>query len=237
MAERPPPNAAEPAEATNALSILTQTAALVEGEVTAMTTEYTEETGPWTRIDFSKVKVHRGSLPARAPSGLSILQKGGDYPDGRRLHVSDMPTFAVGKRYVIFLRNTAWSLSPVVGLSALRVEAEGNRELLIGAGGGALEGFSSAGMGFSRALFSTPGRHEILPAKLPEAVAPAAAMGVNALLAQVDAQLSARGLALSGKFFDEPVTRSRHTAVVPSNGAQANVSDENAPGTDDTPAR
>src|SRR5690349_25088329 len=95
----------------NALSALSQTALVVEGTVKEAVSEFSEDTGPWTRFELSEVVVHFGEGKLER---LALLQRGGNHPDGRMLVVSTSPQLVVGARYLVFLRNTSWNLTPVV---------------------------------------------------------------------------------------------------------------------------
>lgn len=76
----PPENAAQARFVTDTSSALRQTAAIVEATLIGKNVEFSEETGPWTRYEFSNVEVHRGAIGSDA--NLVFYQEGGFYPDG-----------------------------------------------------------------------------------------------------------------------------------------------------------
>jgi len=201
---RPPLSAAEPAAVPDLSSALAQTAAIIDGRVSRVSTEYTEETGPWRRIEFDNVLVHRGNAEG---GRLAFVQQGGDFPDGTVLELSTAHDFVVGSRYVLFLRNTNWNLSPVVGEYCFRVESDQGREMLIARDGTALLGLSVHGAAMSNTLFmprdlnGDPPRRTAVPP-------PSRVLSVQGLLDAVDSSLVAIGQGnLNGEFYNEPRVR------------------------------
>lgn len=204
---KPPPDAAEPAAVDNALAAIRQTSAVIEGTIEALDAEFADDTGPWTRVTFSDVKVHFGKLPLEK---LSFVRRGGEYPDGRMLLVSHSPEFVRGGRYLVFLRNTSWNLTPVVGEYAFRFEkAEDGRELLIAPDGGAVIDFDAEGPRVSEALYAPLDLNGSPPERLKEIPLPKQTLDARSLVKSVEAFLSATGLEITGPFFDEPVTRAK----------------------------
>ena len=67
---------------------------------------------------------------------------------------SEIPTLALDSDYVVFLRNTDWTLSPVVGNLVFRVETIGGREMLIDPGGHAVTGWGPEGPSLSTAAIT-----------------------------------------------------------------------------------
>src|SRR5262245_23615736 len=104
---RPPPTAPKPLPVGDLRSAIDQTAAIVEGLVTDIQYDYSEEEGPWTRVMLSDVHAYFGS----APPQVEIRHFGGPLPNGRMLVAAELPVFVQGKRYIVFLRNTAWNVS------------------------------------------------------------------------------------------------------------------------------
>lgn len=139
---KPPSSARKPMAVTDLASAVDQTAAVVEGQVTDISYEFNERDGPWTTVVLSDVRAHFGSAPER----LEIRQLGGPLPDDTVLVVTHLPEFIEGERYVVFLRNTVWNLSPVVGDFALRVEAVGDNEALVTTDGHAVLAIDAQGM-------------------------------------------------------------------------------------------
>ncbi|TSC23375.1 hypothetical protein [Corallococcus sp. Z5C101001] len=200
-----------PRRVDSLLSLFDQTASVVEGEVTDIRSEYSPRTGPWTVVTLGNVRAHLGT----APREVQLKQAGGLLPDGRRLVISHVPRFVQGARYVVFLRNTGWSLSPVLDEHAFRVETVAGREVLVGAEGGLVSGMDSEGVRQTAPVFETVELMGVRPAlragaegrKAPEA------LGREAFLSLLQNHLRARGLTVEGTFRAEPVTAASSLSV------------------------
>lgn len=119
-------------------AIVEQTAALVDGRVSSITYSFDETNGPRTNVVLSPVQTLVG--PA-APSTITLRIFGGPVPEGGLLRASELPRFAVGLRYVVFLTNDDWFFSPVLNDFAFRVENSGGREILLAQEGNEIYGF------------------------------------------------------------------------------------------------
>ncbi|NPD23304.1 hypothetical protein [Corallococcus exiguus] len=203
------------------LSLFDQTASVVEGEVTDVRSEYSPRTGPWTVVTLGNVRAHLGA----APRELRLKQAGGVLPDGRQLVVSHVPRFVRGARYVVFLRNTGWSLSPVLDEHAFRVESVAGREVLVGAEGGLVAGMGSAGVRQTAPVFETVDLMGARPALRAEAQARGVPEGMEreAFLSLLQNHLRARGLTVTGAFREEPVTTASSMSVPVTPAAGASV--------------
>jgi hypothetical protein len=206
---RPPPTAPQPAQVFNALSALAQTALVVEGTVKEAISEFSEDTGPWTRFELTEVVVHFGEGKLER---LALAQRGGNYPDGGMLVVSTSPEFVVGARYLVFLRNTSWNLTPVVGDYVFRLETEDGRQLLVGPTGGAVVDFDEDGVVLSEPLYAPADLNGSPPERLKEPL-PARTLDVTQLSKGVQAFLDAKGLKIAGTYYDEPATRAKRLFV------------------------
>ncbi|MBN9686786.1 MULTISPECIES: hypothetical protein [unclassified Corallococcus] len=191
------------------LSLFDQTASVVEGEVTDVRGEYSPRTGPWTVVTLGNVRAHLGA----APRELRLKQAGGELPDGRQLVVSHVPRFVRGARYVVFLRNTGWSLSPVLDEHAFRVESVAGREVLVGVEGGLVAGLGSAGVRQTAPVFETVDLRGARPAPRAEARSAPEGMEREAFLSLLQNHLRARGLTVTGAFREEPVTTASSLSV------------------------
>jgi hypothetical protein len=78
-----------------------------------------------------------------AQVNLRVL--GGPTPRGTWLAVSELPQLALDSQYVVFLRNTDWTFSPIVGNLAFRVETIAGREVLVNPDGRAVTGWGENG--------------------------------------------------------------------------------------------
>lgn len=215
-------------------SALAQTAAVVEGTVRELRAEYNDAEGPWTRIVLGDVQVHLGALPkaevgaagspAQPAKSLELWQFGGSLPDGRLVVAAELPVLTKGKRYLLFLRNTEWNVSPIVGPWALRVEPLGRGEALVTGDGQAVLGVGEAGLALGAALFE-PAPLDGSPAKPLAAATVATAAAARtaaladraALLRALEAAMAARQLQASGTFLARPAGRFhwRGQAVAP----------------------
>ncbi|RKH04498.1 hypothetical protein [Corallococcus carmarthensis] len=193
------------------LSLFDQTASVVEGDVVDVRSEFSPRTGPWTVVTLGDVRAHLGA----APRELRLKQAGGLLPDGRQFVVSHVPRFVRGARYVVFLRNTGWSLSPVLDEHAFRVESVGGREVLVGAEGGLVSGLGSAGVRQTAPVFETVDLMGARPAMRAEAQARSApeALEREAFLSLLQNHLRARGISVAGAFREEPVTTASSLSV------------------------
>jgi hypothetical protein len=70
---------------------------------------------------------------------------GGYLADGREISASTVPQFANGQRALVFLRNTSWSLSPVVGLLSFDIRSTSGADLVFH-GDNAVVGINDVGI-------------------------------------------------------------------------------------------
>ncbi|WP_157231730.1 hypothetical protein [Hyalangium minutum] len=200
--QRPPATARKPQAADTLPRAIEQTSAVIEGVVSRIEYEYTEEEGPWTVVTLSNTQTHLG----KAPSEVKIRQFGGPLPNGHRLVVAELTELFHGERYLMFLRNTAWNLSPIVSQYALRVEIVGGREFLVNDEGQAIIGLGESGLEFSSPLFPRPDVSGISPSQetATRPVAAALALDRAQLIGLLKAEVSTRGARVGGEFFDCP---------------------------------
>ena len=218
IARPAPANAAQPRAVTDLASAVTQTAAVIEATVGELRNEYSDAEGPWTRVVLRDVVVHHGGLggggskAAPPPAALELWQFGGVLPNGRLMVAAELPVFSAGQRYVLFLRNTAWNVSPIVGDLALRVERVGGAEVLVTSAGQAVVGVTAAGAVLGAEVFEpAPYDGRAAAAKKSAGGAPVAA-AIGALdragfLAALDGQLgqlAKQQLVISGAALPRP---------------------------------
>jgi len=133
----------EPRAVDDMRSGIAQTSAIVEGVVSSVRESFDVNQGPWTEVTFSDVTSHFGE----APRELTIRQFGGPLPNGRVMVISELPVFEEGGRYLVFLRNTSWNLSPVVGPLAFRLHTVDGRAVLTTQEGNAVTSLDAGGIG------------------------------------------------------------------------------------------
>ncbi len=197
-----PATARKAAPITDLASAVRQTAAVVEGVVSDIRYDYSDEAGPWTRVILSDVYAHFGSVPET----VEIRHFGGPLPNGRLMIAAELPVFVRGGRYVVFLRNTAWNVSPVVGDLALRVETLGDAEVLVKSDGQAVTAVGPRGVEVGAALFASPELDGTAPKALYESVSALARAPLDrwSFVEALGATLAEEGLAVEGAFYDRP---------------------------------
>jgi hypothetical protein len=206
-------------------SALTQTSAVIEALVTAVQYEYSDEQGPWTRVTLANVRPLFGTAP---PVG-EIRQFGGPLPDGRMVVASELPVFVEGKEYVLFLRNTKWNVSPVVGDLALRVEAVEGNEVLVNSDGQAITGVGAAGVTVGAALFEGPKLDGTAPRALAGglSLADGKPLDRNRFANSLRAAMATQALTVAGTFSERPggefKWRGQPAAASPGDGAAASA--------------
>jgi hypothetical protein len=169
-------------------AILSQTAAIIEGDVSDVNFTYDGCAGPRTNYVITGARTLVGT---EVPSQVTIKILGGPMPNGSWIKVSELPKLALDSHYVIFLRNTDWTFSPVVGDLALRREVIGGREVLVHPEGHAVVGWGSSGPVLSAQPVTAPvgGRVHGYRKVATAATAPPAASGSSALFTDSDAQM------------------------------------------------
>jgi hypothetical protein len=181
---------------------VSQTAAIVEGVVTDIQYDYSEEQGPWTRVILSKVR----ALSGEAPETIEIRQFGGPLPKGALMVAAELPVFVRDREYIVFLRNTSWNISPVVGDFALRVDKVDDGEVVVNSDGQPVVALGGRGIEFGPIVFQpfdTDGT-------APKAIAGSLraidykpldrARFTTSLISTLDAQ----GLRAAGRFIEKP---------------------------------
>ena len=137
------------APADDLRAAVSQTAAIVEGLVTDIQYDYSEEQGPWTRVILSKVRAISGD----APETIELRHFGGLLPKGALMVAAELPVFVRDRQYVVFLRNTSWNVSPVVGDFAFRVDTVDNAEVVVNSDGQPVIQLSTRGIEFGPTIF------------------------------------------------------------------------------------
>jgi hypothetical protein len=143
---------------------LSDVAAIVEADVTAVTTSYDNQTGPRTTFTFANAIAHVGNIP----SSFQIAQLGGPMADaGTYLGVSELPHFAVGGRYIVFLSNIPWTYTPIWTRLAFAILHAGGREIVVGPDGFAVLHFGTDGVRFGTTPLMTYSNEVMTPNATP----------------------------------------------------------------------
>lgn len=124
--------------------MLRRSAAVVEGTVQSITYTYDEQLGPRTVSQVAIESVYLGDNPGNT---VELAMFGGPAPDGRYYSTSIGSEFVVGGRYILFLTNSRWSVSPLEA-PALRVSSTRGREVLTDGSNQPLTGLEPEGLHF-----------------------------------------------------------------------------------------
>lgn len=144
--------AADSAPSLDFAGSVSMTGAVIEGAVTAIGHSFSESNGPRTQITLSDVRARVG----RAPRRIVLDVYGGPRPDGTFEAVADEPQFIVGKRYLVFLTNRQWRISPVVRRLAFRIEDVDGKEVLVDNDGRPARTVGRSGIVFGRSALFDP---------------------------------------------------------------------------------
>jgi len=133
-----------PADPYATKTVLTRSAAVIEGIVRDIKYSYDEHTGPRTVVSLDVTKVHAGTYDEPR---VELRMLGGPTPDGRFMSTSETVDFAIGKTYIVFLTNQSWFYSPMPA-APLRVERVAGKEVLLNPQGHPMTGLSPRGLRF-----------------------------------------------------------------------------------------
>ena len=123
--------------------LLEQLHSVVEGTVEDIRFDMDDCWGPRTVLTLSNVRTVIGGAH---PPSMELYTFGGLLPDGSYVEVSELPLYVLGGRYLLFLRNTDWRYSPVIGDHAYRFERIAGKETLISTSGRGVTGFTDEGI-------------------------------------------------------------------------------------------
>lgn len=180
-----------------------QTAAIVDGIVADIQYDYSEQDGPWTTVILSKARAIAGS----APDTIAIRQFGGPLPNGGLMVAAELPVFVRDKEYIVFLRNTEWNVSAVVGDLAFRVDTVDNTQVLVDSDGAPVLQVGAFGFELGSPLFEGPQRDGSAPKPAEgglKALGGRRPLDLPSFAKSLDANLSAQGLRIAGRFFEKP---------------------------------
>ena len=124
-------------------AVVQQLNAIVEADLRDISADYDRCEGPRTVLHLAAV---RSLLGGAHTDTMTLRVFGGRIPGGRDAELSESPRYIVGKRYVLFLFNTDWRFSPVIGDLAFRIERVDRSEVLISPGGQGVTGVSPLGV-------------------------------------------------------------------------------------------
>jgi hypothetical protein len=121
---------------------------------------------------------------------------------------AELPVFFLGKEYIVFLRNTAWNVSPVVGDYALRLEKVDDAEVLVNSDGQPVTQLDTRGLEFGPSLFKAIDRDGTAP-KVVDGDLRSLALATKPLdrerfTASLRSTLDAQALRVTGRFSEKP---------------------------------
>lgn len=131
-----------PAPVHSSEQMLAQTATIFRGVLKEVHFTYDDCAGPRTNYVFSDSTTMTG---AQVQPQVTVRVFGGPTPYGTWAEISEHPQLALDSEYVVFLRNTDWTYSPIVGNLVFRREMLGGREVLIDPTGHAVTGWGDNG--------------------------------------------------------------------------------------------
>jgi hypothetical protein len=133
----------EPRALTSVRAAVSQLHSIVEADVISISFDYFDCEGPRTIVRLENV---RSLLGGRTEPTLSLRNFGGYLPNGHYVYASELPRYVLGAHYILFLRNTDWKFSPVIGDLAFRVETIAGRQVLLDTDGVAVSDVSESGI-------------------------------------------------------------------------------------------
>jgi hypothetical protein len=198
-----PPASIGPAPVDDLQSATAQTAAIVDGIVTDIQYDYSEQDGPWTTVILSKARAIAGS----APDTIAIRHFGGPLPNGGLMVAAELPVFVRDKEYIVFLRNTEWNVSAVVGDLAFRVDTVDDTEVLVDSDGAPVLQVGAFGFELGTPVFEGPTRDGSAPKPIEgglKTLAGRTPLDLATFAKSLQANLDAQGLRIAGNFFEKP---------------------------------
>jgi hypothetical protein len=131
-----------PAPVDTSQQMLAQTATIFRGVLREVYFTYDDCAGPRTNYVFSGSATLVGT---QVQPQVTVRVFGGPTPYGTWAEISEHPQLALDSEYIVFLRNTDWTYSPIVGNLVFRREMLAGREVLVGPTGHAVTGWAESG--------------------------------------------------------------------------------------------
>jgi hypothetical protein len=123
--------------------LLPQLSAVARGTVSDIAYDYSDCEGPRTVIKLRRVETLLGTNIGRE---VELRTLGGPLPNGKYVSVSELPRYVKGGSYILFLRNTDWRFSSVMGDLAFREETIAGRKVLVDSDGLGVTGVGKSGI-------------------------------------------------------------------------------------------
>jgi hypothetical protein len=202
-------------------AVIDQTAALVEGTVVEVQESYDEQEGPRTLVTLSDMSVQWGEL---SNPHVTLRLFGGHLPSGDLVQESHIPTFVRGRRYVVFLSNRDWRLTPVTADQAFIIERVHGKSLVVTTDGFAVSGIDEV-EGIRRAcpVYRIPnGIEDGFVPRVEQSVTREMVQGAysdSEFAAEIRAFAARNDVAVSGSFVDQPYHSGRTWRTIPATRA------------------
>lgn len=138
--------------------MLAQTATIFRGVLKDVQFTYDDCAGARTNYVFSDSTSLVGT---QVQAQVTLKVFGGPTPYDTWIAVSEVPQLALDSEYIVFLRNTDWTFSPIVGDLVFRREMIDGREVLVDPTGHAVTGWGDNGPLLSGGSVSEPVGHQL----------------------------------------------------------------------------
>jgi len=176
--------------------LLYRSALIFQGVVTRVDITAGGAKSARTRVGFTVDRVLRGVFE-RASLAFEVPE--GRLPDGRLVETAETPRFAVGERYVVFVRGGPWRLSPVLDWQqgVLRLTTVDGYAVAVADTGHCVADMDRARLGFGprvAARLQWPGFPTTTGADPPDASAAGGCLPASVVIARLDARVSTLGL-------------------------------------------
>jgi hypothetical protein len=154
--------------------LVPQVHSVIEGDVSDISFDDRDCEGPRTIIHLTRVSALLGSPPAGSTLDLRVF--GGPRANGGWISISEAPRYILGAHYVLFLRNTDWRFSPVIGGYAFRLETLAGKPVLVDSDGHIITGLTDEGIQLG-AQVTAPAGQAVKGMQRPTGFQPAASAG------------------------------------------------------------
>jgi hypothetical protein len=154
-----------PAPVDSSAQMLRQTAVVFRATLRSVQFTYNDCSGPRTNYVFSD---SRSLVGAQVDAQITVSVLGGPTPNGTWIRVREIPQLALDSQYVTFLRNTDWTLSPIIGNLVFRLEMIAGREVSVSPTGHAVTGWGENGPLLSDAPVSEAVGRQLLRYRLSD---------------------------------------------------------------------
>ena len=147
-----------PGAVNSSEQVLAQTATIFRGVLKDVQFTYDDCAGARTNYVFSN---STSLIGTQVQPQVTLRVFGGPTPYGTWIDASTLPQLALDSEYIVFLRNTDWTFSPIVGDLVFRREMIDGHEVLVNPLGRAVTGWGDNGPLLSGRSVSEPVGHQL----------------------------------------------------------------------------